>query len=54
MLQGIRVIKYFAWEKSFMGKVNEIREREIALIWQNALWGICSVFLWAGLPPPPP
>ena len=50
ILQGIRVIKYFAWERSFMGKVSEIREREIALIWKNALWGIASVFLWAGSP----
>jgi len=50
ILQGIRVIKYFAWERSFIGKVNEIREREIALIWKNAMWGIASVFLWAGSP----
>ena len=50
ILQGIRVIKYFAWEKSFRGKVDAIRVREIELIWKNALWGICSVFLWAGSP----
>jgi ATP-binding cassette subfamily C (CFTR/MRP) protein 1 len=50
ILQGIRVIKYFAWERSFIAKVNAIRESEIALIWRNALWGICSVFLWAGSP----
>jgi len=50
ILQGIRVIKYFAWERSFVGKVNEIRDREMALVWKNALWGIASVFLWSGSP----
>ena len=50
VLQGIRVIKYFAWERSFIGKVNAIREREMALVWKNSLWGIASVFLWSGSP----
>jgi len=50
ILQGIRVIKYFAWERSFIDKVNKIREREMTLVWKNSLWGIASVFLWSGSP----
>ncbi|EKX39426.1 hypothetical protein GUITHDRAFT_160006 [Guillardia theta CCMP2712] len=50
VLQGIRVIKYFAWEQSFTKKVQEVRNREVDLIWKNSLWAIFSTFLWAGSP----
>eukprot|EP00960_Hanusia_phi_P063575 765515-Hanusia_phi.AAC.2 len=50
VLQGIRVIKYFAWEQSFTKKVQEVRNREIDLIWKNSMWAIFSTFLWAGSP----
>jgi ABC-type multidrug transport system fused ATPase/permease subunit len=50
VLQGIRIIKYFAWERSFKKKVSEVREREVSLIWKNALWGVASMFLWGGSP----
>lgn len=32
VLQGIRVIKFFAWETSFFGKINKIREEELATL----------------------
>jgi ATP-binding cassette subfamily C (CFTR/MRP) protein 1 len=32
MLMGIRVIKYYAWEKSFLNKVLEIRKKELTKI----------------------
>ena len=50
VLQGIRIIKYFAWERSFKKKVSEVREREVSLIWKNALWDVASMFLWGGSP----
>ncbi|KAF9957961.1 hypothetical protein BGZ70_009361 [Mortierella alpina] len=31
ILQGIKVIKFFAWEKSFLAKLAEIRAKELAL-----------------------
>ena len=37
ILQGIKVIKYYAWEKPFMSKVNEVREKEVKTIKQYAL-----------------
>ena len=50
VLQGIRIIKYFAWEASFVTKISEIRAREVALLWSNGMWGIASMFLWGGSP----
>ncbi|CAG8752395.1 3801_t:CDS:2, partial [Acaulospora colombiana] len=32
ILQGIRVIKYYAWEDSFLENLNKLREKEIGLI----------------------
>lgn len=32
LLQGIRIIKYFAWEKSFAEKVNAARAKELASV----------------------
>lgn len=29
IMQGIRVIKYFAWESSFVNKITDIRNREV-------------------------
>ena len=37
ILQGIKVIKYYAWEKPFMNIVNKIRKSEIRTIKQNGL-----------------
>uniref|UniRef100_A0A6T8KKU6 ATP-dependent transporter ycf16 n=1 Tax=Hemiselmis andersenii TaxID=464988 RepID=A0A6T8KKU6_HEMAN len=50
VLQGIRIIKYFAWEPSFVTKIGEIRQREVDLLWKNGLWGVASMFLWGGSP----
>ena len=36
ILQGIKVIKYYAWEKPFMSIINKVREYEIKTIRQNA------------------
>lgn len=42
ILQGIRIIKYFAWEKRFAEKVNEAREQELKSIVK--LWGAYIAF----------
>ena len=42
ILQGIRIIKYFAWEKNFAEKVNETREKELKSIVK--LWGAYIAF----------
>lgn len=37
ILAGIRIIKYYAWEIAFEGKVNEIRNRELGVLYYIAL-----------------
>lgn len=32
MIQGIQVIKFFAWEDSFVERINGVREREMTLL----------------------
>ena len=39
ILNGIKVLKFYAWESSFMAKVDDIRQKEVAslkilFIWQ--------------------
>ena len=43
ILNGIKVLKLYAWELPFMKKINEIRGREIKFLKVNAwLWGILN------------
>ncbi|KAK8811416.1 hypothetical protein WA158_003150 [Blastocystis sp. Blastoise] len=37
VLMGIRVIKYYCWERPFLGKVDEIREKELVQV-RNMHW----------------
>ncbi|KAI9346900.1 hypothetical protein BDR26DRAFT_892813 [Obelidium mucronatum] len=37
VLSGVRVIKFFAWESSFLEKVSAIRQSEIALVLRRAI-----------------
>ena len=44
VVSGMKVIKYYAWEKTFKGKAEKIREEEINLVWRaqkiSALFGV--------------
>ena len=44
VINGMRVIKYYAWEKAFKARVDKIREEEVKLIWASqkvgALFGV--------------
>ena len=43
ILNGIKVLKLYAWELPFMKKINEIRKREIKFLKVNAwLWGVLN------------
>ena len=50
ILQGIRVIKYFAWEPAFLARVCGVRAEELRQVRRDAAWGIGSAVLWAGSP----
>ena len=44
VINGMRVIKYYAWESAFATRVREIRDKEVKLIWASqrvgALFGV--------------
>ncbi|CAF0716997.1 unnamed protein product [Brachionus calyciflorus] len=50
ILGGIKVIKFYGWEKSFQKIVDKIRNDEMKYFSRNALAGIITSFTWASAP----
>ncbi|KAM4531012.1 multidrug resistance-associated protein 1 isoform 2-T2 [Odontesthes bonariensis] len=50
MLNGIKVLKLYAWELAFQGKVSEIRESELRVLKKAAYLGAMSTFTWVCAP----
>ena len=50
ILQGMRVLKLYAWEKPFMGKINDSRGEEIKSIKDNALLQALLWITYTGAP----
>ncbi|KAJ3205776.1 hypothetical protein HDU67_008636, partial [Dinochytrium kinnereticum] len=50
MVHGIKIIKFFAWEKKFYAKIDGLREREMAIRWSNAILEVLNRVLWYSAP----
>uniref|UniRef100_A0A3P8S8P2 Multidrug resistance-associated protein 1 n=1 Tax=Amphiprion percula TaxID=161767 RepID=A0A3P8S8P2_AMPPE len=50
MLNGIKVLKLYAWELAFKDKVSEIRESELKVLKKAAYLGAVSTFTWVCAP----
>lgn len=50
MLNGIKVLKLYAWELAFKDKVSEIRESELQVLKKAAYLGAMSTFTWVCAP----
>lgn len=50
ILNGIKVLKLYAWEKSFEKKVNKIRSKEMHLLHNIAYMNALSTFSWTMAP----
>lgn len=50
MLNGIKVLKLYAWELAFRDKVSEIRESELKVLKKAAYLGAMSTFTWVCAP----
>ena len=50
ILNGIKVLKLYAWERSFEAKVNEIRETEAGALIKAAYLNAVTSFLWTSAP----
>uniref|UniRef100_A0A8C6UP06 Multidrug resistance-associated protein 1 n=1 Tax=Neogobius melanostomus TaxID=47308 RepID=A0A8C6UP06_9GOBI len=46
MLNGIKVLKLYAWELAFQDKVSEIRQSELRVLKKAAYLGAMSTFTW--------
>ncbi|KAI8853983.1 hypothetical protein BC829DRAFT_439467 [Chytridium lagenaria] len=51
VMQGIKIIKFFAWEPQFKTKIDKLREEELAILWKtNVLYTFSRFFGFAGKP----
>ncbi|KAJ3234744.1 hypothetical protein HDU78_005679 [Chytriomyces hyalinus] len=50
VLQGIRIIKYFAWEKKFLEKIDAARNKEMTTLIESYLNGAVNTFIWLMTP----
>lgn len=50
ILNGMKIIKLYAWESSFRDKVNAIRDKEIAALKKIAYLNAAMTFLWVCAP----
>ena len=50
ILNGIKIIKLYAWEASFRSKVDDIRAKEIAALKKIAYLNAGMTFLWVCAP----
>jgi ATP-binding cassette subfamily C (CFTR/MRP) protein 1 len=50
ILNGIRVLKLYAWEMAFIRSITDIREKELRYIRQKAIISTISNILWTFTP----
>ena len=49
-LNGIRVIKFYSWEKYFLNRINGVREKELKLLKEKRYLDAGFVYFWACTP----
>ena len=50
ILNGIKVLKLYAWEVAFIRRINDIREKELRCIRKKAFISAFSTAIWAFTP----
>jgi ATP-binding cassette subfamily C (CFTR/MRP) protein 1 len=50
VLNGIKVLKLYAWEPSFEQQILKIRNKEIVVLKQSAYLNASTAFLWSCAP----
>ncbi|KAK7496233.1 hypothetical protein BaRGS_00012643, partial [Batillaria attramentaria] len=46
VINGIKVLKMYAWEPSFFDKVNDVRNKELDVMWRRAFWETAMHCYW--------
>ena len=50
VLNGIKVIKLYAWEKAFIRRINDVRDKELKCLRQKAVLHAFSTAIWSFAP----
>lgn len=50
VLSGIRVIKFFAWEESFLSKIAQVRSLELSTLKESVYFRAFTAFIWSSTP----
>jgi ATP-binding cassette, subfamily C (CFTR/MRP), member 1 len=50
VLNGIKVLKLYAWEVAFMRRLNDVREKELLCIRKKAVMSSISTAIWTFAP----
>eukprot|EP00041_Stephanoeca_diplocostata_P028197 m.790864 g.790864 ORF g.790864 m.790864 type:complete len:1581 (+) comp23327_c0_seq3:295-5037(+) len=50
LLNGMKVLKLYAWETAFSKKIKGLRTEELLLLRRAAIWRACSTFSWTSAP----
>ncbi|CAM4856859.1 unnamed protein product [Rotaria socialis] len=50
ILNGIKVLKLYAWEQAFIRRINDVREKELKCLRQKAFLNAVSSAIWAFAP----
>ena len=46
----LQILKLYAWEPSFIKKVNDARSKELDIEWKAAFWDTAMHFYWSVAP----
>ncbi|KAJ3110789.1 hypothetical protein HDU96_006271 [Phlyctochytrium bullatum] len=50
VLHGIKIIKFFAWERRFYTKIDDLRQKELAIRWRVQVFEALNRVLWYSAP----
>jgi ABC-type multidrug transport system fused ATPase/permease subunit len=50
VVAGMKIIKMYAWEKSFEAKIHDIRQEELALLWEYMQYNVVTRMSWVTAP----
>lgn len=50
ILNGMKVLKLYAWEKSFENEIQKIRQKEVKILRKTAYFSAGTSFIWSCAP----
>ncbi|KAL8579573.1 hypothetical protein ACOMHN_025526 [Nucella lapillus] len=50
VLNGMKILKLYAWEQSFLQQINDVRRKELTILVRYSLWSACMMICWSITP----